>query len=212
MNIPPLALAAGGAAAIGVALFVFVLPALESAEKAGGRRKAVVGSVQKRPSERSAQADAANRRKQVADSLKEVERRGSRKVTIETLVDRAGLRLTKTMFYVYSAMAGVVCAGLLLFATGYRAAAVAGLVIGALGLPRWFLGYLGRRRLNKFVAEFPNAMDVITRGLKAGLPLGDCLGIIAAEARDPVRSEFRSAVETMRLGVSVGDAVERMVD
>jgi tight adherence protein B len=68
------------------------------------------------------------------------------------------------------------------------------------------------RRLKKFSLEFPNSLDIIIRGVKAGLPLGDCMRIIASEASEPVRSEFRQIVESQALGLSVTEAVERMPD
>ncbi len=69
-----------------------------------------------------------------------------------------------------------------------------------------------KRRINKFVQEFPNAVDVIIRGIKAGLPLGDCLRIIAAEAAEPVRSEFRRVVEAQTMGLTIAESVERMTE
>ena len=74
------------------------------------------------------------------------------------------------------------------------------------------LSFLAKRRIKKFVEEFPNALDVITRGIKAGLPLGDCLRIIAAEAAEPVKSEFRRVVESQALGLTVPEAIERMAE
>jgi tight adherence protein B len=66
--------------------------------------------------------------------------------------------------------------------------------------------------LKKFVDEFPNAIDIITRGVKAGLPLGECLRVIAAESAEPVRSEFRQIAEAQTMGLSTGEAVERIVE
>jgi tight adherence protein B len=66
--------------------------------------------------------------------------------------------------------------------------------------------------MTKFVNEFPNAVDVIIRGIKSGLPLGDCLRVIAAESGEPIKSEFRRVVEAQTLGLSVTEAVERLVD
>ena len=68
------------------------------------------------------------------------------------------------------------------------------------------------RRMKKFIVEFPNAVDVIIRGVKAGLPLGDCIRVIAAEAAEPVRSEFRRIVEAQAIGLSVAEAVEKLHD
>jgi tight adherence protein B len=83
-------------------------------------------------------------------------------------------------------------------------------IIGLLGLPNVTLAQLRKRRINKFIAEFPNAIDIIVRGVKAGLPLGDCLRIIANEAAEPVRGEFRVITETQAMGLSLGEAVDKL--
>ena len=67
----------------------------------------------------------------------------------------------------------------------YAAAAFG--VAGLLGLPRWIVNFLRKRRMKKFLEEFANAIDVIVRGVKAGLPLNDCIKIIANEAAEPVK-------------------------
>ena len=83
-------------------------------------------------------------------------------------------------------------------------------LIGGLGLPRFALARLRKHRIDKFIAEFPNAIDIIVRGVKAGLPLGDCLRVIANEASEPVRGEFRMITETQAMGLSLGEAVDRL--
>ena len=74
------------------------------------------------------------------------------------------------------------------------------------------LSFLKKLRIKKFLDELPNAMDVIVRGVRSGLPLGDCLRIIAAEAQEPVRSEFRTIVESQALGISVGDSIAKLYE
>ena len=69
---------------------------------------------------------------------------------------------------------------------------------------------LRKRRIKKFIDLFPNALDIIVRGVKAGLPLGDTLRIIANEAPEPVRAEFRKIVESQALGMPLREAVEKM--
>src|SRR5208282_952769 len=90
--------------------------------------------------------------------------------------------------------------------------ALGGLVIGGFGVPNWLLIFLRKRRIAKFVDEFPNAVDVIVRGIRSGLPLGDCVRVIATEASEPVKGEFRMVVETQALGMSIADAVARMAE
>jgi len=125
-------------------------------------------------------------------------------------IAQAGLDLTKLNFFLASGLAATATALALLALSGNPLFALGGLVIGGLGLPNFCLGFLTRRRLKNFALEFPNSIDIIIRGVKAGLPLGDCLRIIATEAGEPVRSEFRRIVEAQTLGLSAAEAVERM--
>src|SRR5205823_435331 len=81
---------------------------------------------------------------------------------------------------------------------------------GGVGLPRWFVNFLRKRRMVKFLDEFPNAMDVIVRGVKAGLPLNDCIRIIAVEASEPVKTEFRQISETQAMGVPLSESVLKL--
>jgi tight adherence protein B len=86
-----------------------------------------------------------------------------------------------------------------------------GVFVGVFGLPRWIVGRMTRRRQNKFIDEFANAIDVIVRGVKSGLPLPECLAIIARESPQPVSGEFNELVEQQRVGVTMQEAFERMM-
>jgi tight adherence protein B len=156
---------------------------------------------------------ASSRKKSVADSLKEIESRqkAKEKLTIRLRLERAGLEMTPRDFYIASIIAGVILFGAVKFGTSapLMGAAVAGFV-GAFGLPRWLLNKMIKRRQNKFLDGMANAIDVVVRGVKTGLPLNECLGIIARESPEPIASEFREVVEEQKLGVPLGEALERM--
>ncbi len=155
--------------------------------------------------------ESSARRKQVADSLKEIERRNARKrVSLDVKISRAGLHISKQVFFIYSGISGLVF-GVLFYALSHQIyLAGAAAVAGAFGLPHWFLGFRTKRRLKKFVNLFPESIDIIVRGVKAGLPLGDCLRIIATEVDEPVRGEFRQVVEAASMGLSISEACERL--
>jgi tight adherence protein B len=88
-----------------------------------------------------------------------------------------------------------------------------GLAFGAgVGLPRWTLSFLKNRRHNKFLQHFPDGVDIIVRGIKAGLPLFDSMKVIVADAPEPIRSEFRAIVETQTIGLPLGEACGRLYD
>jgi Flp pilus assembly protein TadB len=81
-----------------------------------------------------------------------------------------------------------------------------------LGLPRWTLGYLKTRREKAFLKALPDAVDVIVRGIKAGLPLFESIRVVAADAPEPLRGEFLAIIETQAIGMPLGDACARLYD
>lgn len=196
--------------AVGGVLYVFAYPLLSGEAKADKRKAVFMEPGARKVGDR--QTDANARRKQVADSLKEIETRNKRtSVPLETKIAQAGLTWTRQQFFIYSAIAGILMTGLAYFLSGQLLIAACGAVIGGLGLPRWFIGFKAKRRIHRFTEDFPEAIDIIVRGVKAGLPLGDCLRIIATETREPIKSEFRMIVESTAMGLSIGEAVERLV-
>lgn len=91
--------------------------------------------------------------------------------------------------------------------------AAVGLAFAAgFGLPRWMLGYLKRRREKQFLKALPDAVDVIVRGIKAGLPLFDSIKVVAADAPEPLRTEFLAIIETQAIGMPLGEACGRLFE
>jgi tight adherence protein B len=79
-------------------------------------------------------------------------------------------------------------------------------------LPRWFLGILVSGRQKKFSNQLADAIDVIVRGVKSGLPLNQCLRIIAAESPEPLKSEFQQLCDSQAMGVPLDTGMQRMYD
>jgi tight adherence protein B len=210
MDMNAFTIATMAALAVGGVLYVFVYPLLSGDAKAEKRQAALARNPKRKSIDK--QTDAAQRRKQIADSLKEVEARNkSKKLSIEVRLQQAGLSWSRRQFFIFSAVSGVVFGLLVIYVGDNYFIAAAAAAAGGVGFPRWILGFLRKRRLKKFVNVFPDAIDIIIRGVKAGLPLGDCLRIIANEAEEPVRSEFRRIVEAQALGLPVGEAVDRLM-
>ena len=159
-------------------------------------------------------ADANKRRQSLQKSLKELEEntkaKDSRKVSLADTLRQAGTSITVKQFYLFSVLFGIVFSIIVFVFSGNLMVAGASLVIGILGIPRWFVGFKKKRRMNAFLEEFPNAVDVITRGIKAGLPLNDCMGIIAAEAKEPVCTEFQRIIETQKMGIPMTEAIGKL--
>ncbi len=202
-----------GAAAAGGLLWVFLYPLL-SGERQAEKRQASVARPERASRAASARGATKSRREQVEESLKELElrKKRSRNPALPLRLAQAGPSWSPRQFYLISATLGLcVIGGALLVGGGLPASVVLGLVAG-FGLPRWILGFLKKRRERRFLNVFPDAVDVIVRGVKAGLPLGDCLKIIANEAQEPVKSEFRSIVETQAIGMPVGEACLKLYE
>lgn len=164
--------------------------------------------------ERDRGADLNKRRQQIAESIRDMESAAKKRnaKSIENMIEQAGLEFSKQQFLIGSAVLGLVAGGLVFMINGSPIVALAGALAGGFGLPRWIISFLAKRRMKKFLEEFPGAVDVIIRGVKAGLPIGQCIGIIAAEAAEPVRSEFRRIMEAQSIGLSVAESVDRLPD
>ena len=163
-----------------------------------------------------AQDQAAQRRKQIADSLKDIEQKQkdqrAKSISLKARIQQAGMDFSPTAFWIGSLVAALVMAAIA-FLTGQSLLVVGGAtIVGGLGLPRWWLGFLRGGRQKKFTQEFANSLDVIVRGVKSGLPLNECLKIIASESPDPVGSEFKLLVDGIAMGVSLEDNLNRMCE
>jgi len=201
------------ALAVAGLMYAFVYPYLSGDIKAQKRQAALTAGGGDRNVSGRGGVDPAKRRKAIAESLKEVEEKNKKKrVDLEQRIVQAGLTWTKQSFLIGSVVFGLLFAFFLLVVNGDPMIVAGGAVIGIFGLPNWLLSFLRKRRIGKFIEEFPGAIDVIIRGVKAGLPVADCFRVIASEGQEPVRSEFRRIVESQTIGLSVGEACERFAD
>ena len=155
------------------------------------------------------------RRKQIQDSLNQLgerEKQRKKKLNLRTLIAQTGIDLSIKMFWMLSLVLGVVMA-IVPFIFGFPwYVSMGAAVVGFLGLPRWFIKFLRNRRQNIFLNDFADAIDVMVRGLRSGLPITDAMKIIANESGPPVGPEFNEVVEGQRIGVSVDQGIERMVE
>lgn len=204
----PIAIAAG-VVLLGVAF------ASDNDEAMNKRVKSVAKEKESTLKRKTGDPDA-ERKKKLMGGIKDLELRERQmrkaRLSIAARIDQAGLTMPEQTFYIASAGLGIVAAIVVLalgqafyFAIG--AAAVAGL-----GLPRWILGFLVGGRQKKFVAEFANAIDVIVRGVKSGLPLNECLKIIAREAPQPLSGEFQRVCDGLSMGVPMDQCLTKFFE
>lgn len=199
---------------VGGVAYVFLHPLL-SGEKRVEKRMREVAATEATTRRVRKTADAATtRRQQVEESLKQLEdrQRKAKQRPLSVRLQQAGLAWSKNQFFMLSAALGIFgAAAAQLFGAQLYLVPVVALVAGV-GLPRWILGFLKKRRESKFIDELPNAVDVIVRGVKAGLPVGDCIRIIANETRDPVKTEFRMIAENAAMGIPLPDAAGKLFE
>lgn len=155
-------------------------------------------------------------RRTVQQTLREIEnaQKGKKKrPTIAQKIAQANIELTTTHFIIGSVVLGIVVFLFMMYVFG--ASAWMSLAFGfaaGFGAPRWILGYLARKREKQFSALFVNAVDVVVRGVKSGLPVGECMSIIARESPDPLGAEFKTLVEGQKLGVTLSQGLDRMLE
>jgi tight adherence protein B len=198
-------------AAIGGIVYVFIYPLLSGERKAEQRMQSVARTT---PVTRAARGPQKSRRDAIESSLKDFDQRHkkSKSVPLSVRIARAGLSWSKRQFAIISAVIGLVAFAAGTFSgAGLLVSAVLGFA-GAFGVPRWLLSYLKKRREAKFLDHFPDAVDVIVRGIKAGLPLLDCIKMIASEAPDPIKTEFRLILETQAVGMPLGEACGKLYE
>lgn len=155
---------------------------------------------------------AQPRRRATQARIKPTDERGQWAWALREQLMQAGLRIEVRRYL-------VTCAGL---AAG--AAAVSWLVgapaiahplaaaIVGFGIPKVVVGWLAKRRIGRFTSLFSDALDIIVRGMRSGLPLGECITIIGREMPDPLGSEFRLMAEGQKLGLSLQECLERAVE
>lgn len=214
-GVTTIAVALLGAFSLGGILYALFEPQLSGRAAREKRMQAVASRSITIDATRLAR-DGDRRRKSVQDQLKEFEAREKKKqhrashLSLDQRLDQAGLSWSKRGFIIFSvicalvfALAGILLSGSLVVTGGLT-------FVGAFGVPRFYLARRRKKRIAAFLNELPNAVDVIVRGTKAGLPLGECIQIVAAEAREPIKSEFRRIVESQAMGITLAEAISKL--
>ena len=187
-----------------------ILPYINGEERVEARKAKLSVGPTKHVAVRN--RDEEQRRKQVSESLKEIDQRLSKKISLETLIAQAGLKITRLHYYLMSAVSSVVFAIIFFMMSHNFIFAAGGIPFGYFVPPKFILKYLVNRRMKAFIDALAPAVDIIVRGIKSGLPLGDCMKIIATEGTEPVRSEFKQIVDAQAVGLTATEAVQRMVE
>jgi tight adherence protein B len=212
-DILPLVISLLSAVSVGGAVLCFAPSRVFRKPEASRRFEAVAAAAGS--TERQVHSDEGKRRRMVEATLRELEdkqkiKQGA-KPTLTGRMRQAGLKWSKKTYHVACAATGLAIFVASLGGLGINPLPALGFAIaGGLLLPHVYVDIQRKIRLKQFTAEFPNAVDVIVRGVKAGLPLVDCLKIISVEAQEPVRGEFKVILEDQTMGIPMDQAVQRL--
>jgi tight adherence protein B len=198
------------ALSLGAAAFAFT-----GGDERTQKRVAAVAKTAGDPRARAV-PDAAQKRKNVAVMLKDVEKNRAAKKerpTMRRRLEQAGFpKANPRNFWIICGVLAALAAGVTVITHQSPLVIALAVLVAGLGLPRWVLGFLTNRRKKKFTENFATAIDVIVRSVKTGLPTNEALRIVAREIPNPVGSEFHSLVESLKVGVTLEQAMKRMME
>ena len=153
------------------------------------------------------------RRKQILKTLKEQDQQKKKaSLSIAGRLRAAGLGDNARNFWIISGVVGLIAGLALLLLRQMPLIALGAAFAAGFGLPRWVVGIMAKARTKKFTEAFSDAIDIIVRGIKSGLPVHDCLKIIGKECPEPLAGEFRMLTENTGMGMTMEQALERMYE
>jgi len=211
MNLMPiLSLGLGALVVLMLLAFAFTGP---NADKAGARR---LGALRERHSEAAnVLADAQLRRIAAARSNRMDVAAGRFLPNVALLKKRLAMTgKTWTVGQYGMATLGAIIGIMLLLAIlglPFLLALLIGVVIGA-GVPHMVIGMTIKRRIAKFTAKFPDAIELLVRGLRSGLPITETISVVAQEVDGPVGVEFKSITDKMKIGRTMDAALQDTAD
>ena len=208
MNLQMILIIAAAVVAFGMLVLAFAGP---SVGKAKSRRLA---TVRDRHANSTEAVVAAQMRRTIAasGSSDSISSLIPRRELMERRLRRTGKNwdLSKYIF-VCMGLFVLLTGGLLVLRTPFVLAAMVGL-FGGIWLPFAYTGRLIKKRVNAFTARFPDAIDLLVRGLKSGLPVTETFQVVSHELPGPVGEEFRGVVERIRIGNTMEAALQESAE
>ncbi|NQU59505.1 MAG: type II secretion system F family protein [Rhodospirillales bacterium] len=156
----------------------------------------------------------SRRQRRIQEKVKQLEAKSESKGFIDTVNDmllQAGLNIGPGVFFVLTLISGTVVVGGYIVAGGALKYAVLALAFG-LYLPKYVIGSMARGRQKKFTQGFANALDLIVRGIRSGLPINECFSVVAREFDPPLGEEFRLLVEGQNLGLTIDELMAKGIE
>jgi tight adherence protein B len=163
----------------------------------------------------SADKGEGRRAKRIQDKIKQLEQKTKKRSNAEAIrlkILQAGVDITVGTFFILSSVLGLVSA-LVYLVMGYPPiGGVAVALIAGLLVPRLILGNMTSKRQKKFTDSFADAIDLVVRGIRSGLPVNECFNVVAREFEAPLGEEFRLLVEGQNLGMTIEDLLDKGIE
>lgn len=199
-----------------IGFFAFA-PAMGQRSNMKQRIEAVSGNAAPSNMATKGESRRADRRRDIQSKLRDIEgNKKSEKLSLAARykrdLERAGFDIPLRTYFTFNAILAVIAALAYLF-MGYPKIGILPVAIAVgFGLPRFVVQVKNKRRVKAFTLEFANALDVIIRGIRSGLPVGECLRIIARESPEPVSGVFREIVEGQNIGLTLSQSLDRAIE
>lgn len=210
MSIIQLLLVAGGL--MGLMILGYLLLSGSSPAKEGQRR---LEAVRYRHSENTKDKVESQLKKAIAARKPKQFTRAEANSRMDALairLNRTGMSWTLSQYLYGSLGLALAVTALIYLKSGAALMSLAiGVLVGA-GLPHWLVGFFIKRRTNSFNSKFPDAIELLVRGLRSGLPVTETLSVVASEVPGPVGQEFRSAVERIKIGRTMDESLQETAD
>lgn len=189
-----------------VALMAVLIAFMAAANSGDRRTRGRLAKIQMRVTARGADGEVAQLRRNFRDSTnptfdKIVKRLVPTTAELRRKLARTGKRITMGEYLLTNVLVGAAIATVAHKFSGAPAALalLVGIAAG-IGLPYLAVGWMAGKRMANFLKLFPDAIDLIVRGLKSGLPVSESITLVGQEVLDPVGSEFRHITDAVKLG------------
>lgn len=152
------------------------------------------------------------KRRALIDRLPHEEMDKERGYRLREQMLQAGLEIKLWQFLSFCTGLSIAIFAVILIVAHKPLAALLNALIFGVGGPKIILGIMAKRRVRLFSEQLADSIDIVVRGIRSGLPLGECINIIAREMQDPIKAEFRLMAEGQKLGLSLQDVLKRSVE